>query len=459
MAGDRPALARRIRQTAAGSLFPPEQARPAGWLLALITVGCAALAGARQGWIGLNTIWAEDGLVFYQGALAHPWHAFLQPWGGYWETTPRILAVAVALVPIGSAAGAIAVADAIVMGLLAALVYRACGEHIRNPWLRAIPAIATAVCPVGQEICGTIANLQWPMYFAGMIVLLWNPRRPLPITVGTVTVVLLTLTSPFGLLLAPLAVTRIAVLGRGRDSMIPLALLVGTVTQSTGMAILHGRQVYSVMQVVTIGKLYEEHVAGQGFFGIRIDLPSEAPQGAAVVIAMLTALVFVTASGRLRQATLAALALTCSVGYFAVLLVVNGNYEEDHYPGRYDVVPFLLLVYAVTVLLDSLLPRSERQWATWLHGAAQRPCLEDVLRFVPLLTCAALIICLAWSVAASWQVPNSARQRPTWPAALANGRATCGHGARTARIPITPRWPRHYWHVTLPCADLTSGKK
>jgi hypothetical protein len=40
------------------------------------------------------------------------------------------------------------------------------------------------------------------MFFVAFIVLLWNPRRPVPIVVGAVSVVLLALTSPFSLLLA-----------------------------------------------------------------------------------------------------------------------------------------------------------------------------------------------------------------------------------------------------------------
>ena len=217
--------ASRVRQAVAGSRFPAEKTRSPGWLLALIAVGCATIAGARQGSAGLNTIWAEDGQVFYQAALTRPLHAFVQPWQGYQQVAPRIIAAAPPLFPVNWVAAAIGAADAIAIGLLAALAYRACGEHIRNPWLRAVPAVTMAACPVGQETWGAITNLQWPMYFVAILVLLWNPRRLMPIAVGSVMMVLLTLTSPFGLLLLPIAVARMAALGSDRGSIIPLATL------------------------------------------------------------------------------------------------------------------------------------------------------------------------------------------------------------------------------------------
>lgn len=443
------ASARRIRQATAGSLFPAEEAGSPGWLLTLIAVGCAVLAVARQGSAGLNTIFAEDGQVFYHGALTNPLHTFVEPWAGYWEAAPRIIAIVVSLFPVNWAAAAIAVADAIVMGLLAALVYRACGEHIRNPWLRAIPAIATAAYPVGQETWGAITNLQWPMYFVAIIVLLWNPRRLVPIAVGSVMVVLLTLTSPFGLLLVPIAVVRLAALGGDRGSVIPLATLAGVALQTTYMAIVGGRQTYSAIHLGMIEKFYEERVAGQGFFGIRYVLPWR-PLGGAVMIAALAALVLVAASGRPRQFALAALALVYSVGYFTVLIILSGLVNQGS--DRYNVGSFLLLAYAVTVLLDSVLRGGAALWTSRIRTAAQRR-LAGVPRFAALLVCAALAGCLAWSVTTSWNVTHRDREHPTWSGALASASAECSHGARTAWIPITPSGALR-WHVTLTCSEL-----
>ena len=452
------AEAGRIRQRVARAFFPADQTAIPGWVLAVITVGCAALALARLGSLGMNTLWAEDGQVFYQGALNHPLHAFFEPYRGYWQITSRLVAAVVALFPVSQVAAATAVADAIMMGLFAALVYRACGEHIRNPWLRAVPAIVTAVCPVGQDTWGTITNLLWPMFFVAFVVLLWNPRRPVPIAVGATTVVLLALTSPFGLLLAPLAVVRVIALGRDRGSVIPLAFLGGVAGQSVYMAIAGGRQVSSAILPGLIERRYINFVAGQGFFGARYPLPFQ-PLGNAVMIALLAALVLVAASGRLRPFAIAALALAYSTVYFAVLLVLTVDASRAvliKYPARFNMGSLLLLAYAVAVLLDAGLRGGTGRWAGRIRTVAQRR-LAGLPRFAALVLSAVLVGCLAWSVTTTWNLGYPRRQSPTWSAALANARAECGQGARTVQVPITPAPTHQNWHVTLTCAQLGPG--
>lgn len=168
------------------------------------------------------------------------------------------------------------------------------------------------------------------------------------------------------------------------------------------------------------------------------------------MIAALAALVLVAASGRPRQFALAALALVYSVGYFTVLIILSGLVNQGS--DRYNVGSFLLLAYAVTVLLDSVLRGGAALWTSRIRTAAQRR-LAGVPRFAALLVCAALAGCLAWSVTTSWNVTHRDREHPTWSGALASARAECSHGARTAWIPITPSGALR-WHVTLTCSEL-----
>jgi hypothetical protein len=144
-----------------------------------------------------------------------------------------------------------------------------------------------------------------------------------------------------------------------------------------------------------------------------------------------------------------------SVGYFAVLIVLSGVVRGG--PGRYYVGSFLLLAYAMLVLLDSVLRGGTVLWASRAHSAAQRR-IAGISRFAALFVCATLVGCLAWSITTSWNVTNADRQQPTWSAALASARAKCSHGARTAWIPITPRHGALPWHVTLSCAQLGVAK-
>jgi hypothetical protein len=419
-------------------------------VLAVIWVGCASLAVTRLGAAGINTLWAEDGQVFYQSALAHPLHAYFEAYQGYLSTAPRVIATVVALFPVSQVAAANAVADATVMGLFAALVYRACGQQIRSPWLRAVPAIMTAVCPIGQETWGATADLQWAMFFVAFVVLLWNPRRPVPIAVGAVSVVLLALTSPFGLMLAPLAVLRVIALGRDRGLVIPLAFLPGVAVQTVALAMGRGRPFSSAFRPGLIERRYAAFVAGQGFFGARYYLPWQ-PLGNAVVIALLAALVLVAASGRLRPFALAALAMAISGVHFVLLSVLTA----DSNSGRYSLGSLLLLAYTVTVLFDAGLLGGGR-W-TGRVGTASKRRLAGLARFAALLLCAVLTGCLAWSVTTTWPLKDPRRQQPTWSGALANARAECSRGARSVQVPITPPNTKQNWHVTLTCAQLGPG--
>jgi hypothetical protein len=279
------------------------------------------------------------------------------------------------------------------------------------------------------------------LFFVGFVVLLWNPQRPAPIAIGAVLVMLLALSSAFGLLLAPLAVVRVIALGRDRGRVIPLAFLAGAVVEVVAMAVAHNRQTYHTFLPGWIGRSYATVVAGQGFFG------SGQQPAYAVVIAVLAALVLVAVSGRLRPAGIAALVMAYSVGCYAVLMVLS----NDAGSGRYQVPPFLLLAYAVTVLLDAGLPDARQ--SEQVHVAGQRR-LASPPRVAALVVCAVLAWCMTWTVADHWNdVGDPRRQQPTWSGALATARTECGHGAHTVRIPITPKG----WSVPLTCAQVGSS--
>jgi hypothetical protein len=424
------------------TIFFPADEPARGWILAVIAVIAAVAAILRLGSIGMNTLWAEDGQIFYGEAMHSYAHAFFQPYRGYWPATPRIIAAVVVLFPVSWAAAVTAVADAAVLGLLAALVYRASGAHIRNPWLRAVPALLIAVCPVGRETVGSIANLQWAMFVVTIVVLMWNPRRPAPIAVGLLTVALTTLTNPFGLLLVPLAVVRIATLGRSRGSLIPLVTLASSAVEMAAMAVIGGRYSHYTIMPGSLVRMYVDKVAGPGFFGSRPHLPWLA-LGTAVVVATVVALMLVAASGRLRQSAIAAVMLAYSGAYFLAPVVISGITLVYRGSTRYFVGPMLLLAYAVIVLFDSTL-RGER-----VVGRAEG------FRLIAVVVCAALVACLAWSTAASWRVWNPHRLTPTWSAALASARVECSHGAHAVHLRITPPPPTRIWVVVLTCAQVT----
>jgi hypothetical protein len=454
----------RLRRAGAERFFPADEGKTPFWLYALITVICGGLAFARLGRTGPNTIWAEDGQIFYTGAVEHPLHSFLEPYHGYLVTGSRVLAAVVALFPLSWAAAANAAVDALAMGLLAALVYRACAAHIRTRWLRLVPAVATAICPLGGETWGVIANLMWPMYFVVVLVMLWNPRRPAPIAIGAVAALVLTLTSPFGILLVPIAVVRIAALGRDRGSVIPAVTLAGVVAQTAAMLLGGARQMYTTVLLGKLASNYWFNVAERGFFGARYQIPDYETVGLVAAAAVLAAIVLVGVAGKGRQCAHASLMLVYSVGYYAALMVLSGTFAGHSTGDRYYVGPFLLLAYAMVVAFDAAITRDGPRGGTAVReagtGPRPSPPRPRLARLVPraaaVVLCAALTGSLAFSVVTDWPLTDKARQAPTWSASLAGARAWCAGkpGNETVRIPITASHPAVPWYVILSCSRV-----
>jgi hypothetical protein len=437
------AAARRARDWLARDVFPADDssARATTLAAAAVAVAAALIAGLRLGAQGMNTLWAEDGQVFYAAAKRAPLpDVFFHTYRGYMHAGPRVVAAVAALFPVNWAASAIAIGDAVALGLLAGIVYRASVPVIRNPWLRAIPALLIAACPVGQETIGSISNLQWFLFFAAVVVLLWNPRRPVPIAAGLATVVFATMSSPFGILLVPLAGARVLVFWRDRGAVIPAAALAGFGIQTLIMAQATGRTSFYTVLPGKLTHLFTFGVVGQGFFGARYSAPWTA-LGALAVIAIAAAWALLAVTGRSRPFAVASVTLAYGLVFFAVPVVLDGMTVGQPPAYRYYAGPLLLIVFAVTVMLDGALRRTDHlRWAE-----AYRP--------VPVVLCAGLLVCLGYSAATMYRAPDPARSAPTWSAALDSARSRCSHGARSAALPITPI-SVHHWKVVLSCAQI-----
>lgn len=440
------AAARRARDWLARDFFAADASSARAVTLAAAAVGLATAlaAGMRLGAQGMNTLWAEDGQVFYAGAkrAALP-DVFFHTYRGYMHAGPRVVAALAALFPVSWAASAIAIGDAIALGLLAAVVYRASAPYIRNPWLRVVPALLIAAPPVGQEVIGSIANLQWFLFFAAIVVLVWNPQRPVPIAVGAVTVLFATMSSPFGILLVPLAVLRLVVFLGNRATVIPVAALAGFGMQTLIMVGATGRSSYSTVLPGKLASLFISGVVGQGFFGARYSAPWPA-LGAVAVIAIAAAWALLAVTGRLRPFAVASVMLAYALVFFAVPVVLDGMTIGQPPAYRYYVGPLLLIVFAVTVMLDGALRRPDH------------PRWTEAYRPVPVILCAGLLVCLGYSAVTTYRAPDPARSAPTWSAALSSARSRCGHSARRAAVPITPI-SVHHWKVVLSCSQIEQG--
>jgi len=436
----------RWRGAFARTLFTPDQTVTPPAVLGAIVILAATVAALRMGPHGMNTLWAEDGQVFYSGARQGSFlHNFFETYRGYMHAAPRLVVAAAALFPLSWAAVTVTLGNALVLGLLAAVVYCASAPHIHQRTLRIIPAALIAACPVGPETIGSVANLQWFLVPAAFLVLLWNPQRPLPIAAGVVTVVFATLSSPFGVFLAPLAVVRAVVLGRRRGALIPLAAMGGIVVQGLIMMSTHDRDSYDEVRPGTLSRMFVDYVAGQGTTGVRYF--TELRITGIVVLGVLGALFLLAAAARLLpQLTAAALFVLFSVLFFTAPIVLSGMTIGKPGGNRYFVTPFLLLAFAVMTLTSASLSRIDQGGWVWQirpFGMVLRGALAASLVF-------SCVTCVP-------SMYSEARFAPTWSGGLDQARKECRAGARLVAIPITPVSAVHNWRVVLKCSQVGSG--
>jgi hypothetical protein len=149
-------------------------------------------------------LWAEDGNLFMLQAHQFGRHSILLDYNGYLHLIPRLIALAQhKLMPIGTAPYFFVAVCLLLTAASSAYIASA----IRIQSIALLMGLATVLSPQEGEVLLSITNLQW-MLFPALLVLLWEclfapPERWIaPRAIATVA---LTLTGPFGVLLAPAA--------------------------------------------------------------------------------------------------------------------------------------------------------------------------------------------------------------------------------------------------------------
>src|SRR5260221_3899332 len=134
-------------------------------LLALAVVLQLLRVGPSE---ALDSLWAEDGQIFLQGALSGGFlHSVFSTYAGYLVFVPRLIGEIGALVPLRDAPAAIAISSAIVVALSGLAVWYASAGLIRNPYLRGTLVALTILAPVANlESVASGAYVPWYMLFA-----------------------------------------------------------------------------------------------------------------------------------------------------------------------------------------------------------------------------------------------------------------------------------------------------
>ncbi|HEX5762927.1 MAG TPA: hypothetical protein VFY04_07385 [Solirubrobacterales bacterium] len=445
-------IVRRLRDDLDRSVFlpsPPNTLRLNGWEGAVVLVAFLVLAVVLQLFrVGpssaLSSLWAEDGPVFFGGALSHDFFtAVTMSYSEYLVVMPRLIGEVGAIVPFGDAAVAINLTATLVVAVSGVAVWFASAGHIRSPYLRALLVALTVLPPVAGETVASAANVAWHTTFAVFWLLLWRPATTLGACLGGVFILFSGLSSPAAFFFAPLALLRAVAIRDRRDALLVGAFGLAIVIQLPITA-LSDEDTSTYLWTWNILTTFLQRVTNGAVLGVELGGSAWADWGWPFLIAISVALavyltvLFVRASsGRL----LAAIAIVTSVVMFLASSYSRalGNAmtwpEEIHNNtgGRYALVPALLVISAALVLVDS---RS--------RSSKGRPILA-------IATAAVLLV----SLVGSFDV-NAAPDRggPPWPESVDAARAECA-AKDLAEVPVfvAPEG----WTMTVSCDRLADS--
>jgi len=451
--GDR---ARRLvmRRALAASLYPTPHAelrRPL-WRKLLtptlaVVVGTAAQVIRLTGTKVFNTVWAEDGTIFLRDALGKPaQHAVFHTYAGYLHLVPRTIAEVARAVPIDDAAIVMGGGAALVIAVLAVVVFRASRDVIASTPLRLVLAASMIVLPAtARETLDNTANLHWYLIFAAFWVLLWRPASRTERFVGCVVLVSAALSDPLTLVLAPLALARWVTLPhRGERAF--------TVTYAAAMAVQLGfallaeaNPVHLAPNVGDLAKVYGLRVAAASLLGDPFTNRLFLTLGWALAwiggAAVLAVVVFGLRRWNGRRAVVALAVFTSSAVFLIPMILrwedsIISTRGSDTLGGgsRYMVVPVLLLIGAFVVIAD----HAGQRW-----------------RQAPVASVVAIALAFTWGQ--GFLVRNERSLGPLWSTVVAHARTECTSGVENVTVPISPQSPPGKWVVPIPCARLLSS--
>lgn len=434
---------RTLRERLDVSLFPAgpaagpgSRAETAVLLLAFAVLG-VVLQLLRPGWTAsLESLWAEDGPIFLQGALEKGFlDAVFTPYAGYLVLVPRLIGEGAALMPLEDAAAAVSILSAAVVVLSGLAVWFAARAHIQNPWLRGTLACLVVLAPAaGLESVDSAAYVPWFMLCAVFWLLLWRPRTTLGAVLAATFILLTGLSTPGLWFFAPLVALRALAVRGWRDVAIVGAWAAGALSQVPVLAA-NSEQAIDPSWTSDIWLAYAQRVVDGALLGER--LGGEAwvhfgrPFLALLLLAAVVALVFLLRNSSSTGRWLAAIALPTSLLLFVVSAYQRAVGSEIMWPlsvyhgaaGRYAIVPALLIASTALALIDG-----------WLRKGSPRPGRA------PTWTAVAAAVLLWIGIATSFDVGEEAvRGTPPWDQALQGAAVECaGGGVDGLSVPTSP---------------------
>ena len=452
MVGQAGDIVKRLRTALDRSLFLPSPAQTTrfrGWEGALLLVSFLALAAVLQllrlgPSDALNSLWAEDGPVFLEGALSHGFlDAVTMTHAEYLVVVPRLIGEVGAAVPLDDAAVAMNLTSVLFIALCGLAVWFASAGHIHNPYLRALLVALTVLCPVSSiEAVVSPTNVAWYAAFAVFWLLLWRPATTWGASLSALMILATGLSTPATLFFAPIALMRAVAIRDRRDALIVGAFGLASVIQVRAMMVT-SEEMFGDVWTESILTAFLQRIVDGSVLGLELGGSTWADWGwpfliaiSVGVMAYLIMLLLRVSSGRL----VAAIAIASSVAIFLASsytralgdLIVWPTDVYNTFGGRYAVIPTLLLISAALALVDSH-SRSSR-------GRSIAAIATAVVLLIPLVT----------SFDASGEI---GRGGPKWDDSLHTSTASC-EAKNLAEVPVTIS--PEGWTVTVSCDSLVS---
>ena len=429
---------------------PSRESRFAGWEQAGLLAALLALAVfvqiARIGWTGsLNSLWAEDGSVFVQGALNGSFfHTIGSEYSGYLVLVPRLIGEAASALPLRDAPAAISILSALLVALSGFAVWHATAGHLVNPYLRGTLVLLTVLTPVGGlETIDSAANVSWYMLVAVFWLLLWRPRSQRGAVLAAAFIALAALSNPGTWFFLPLAALRAFAVRDRRDLTIVGAYFGAGAIQLVALAV-SNYEAIEPLWTSDIWTVLLQRVFDGMAFGLRLGGNAWVELGWPFLIVLTVLLVAGLVAGLARSGwrgrCFAAVAVPIALVMFVVSVYQRAVGTPMLWPattyggqaGRYAIVPVMLLISVAFVFIDRP-PRPRAQWdgSDWLVAGA--------------------VALMAISVAVS--LPSrelAARGTPPWSASLDAAAAKCARKPGEATLAISPP----SFEMALPCGAI-----
>lgn len=433
-------------------LFPVAADRVTPVELAAVFLLGSVAAFFRLGDVAARgNIWAEDGIIFLQTALRHPWTATVfEPYAGYMHLVPRTLSTLVTYLPLKDQGAALDLSAALVQASVATLAYVGTSGFIRQRLWRAIVALCVVAVPVGPDAIEAIANLHWFLIFGGCLCLVWTPRKPLGWGVLFGVLLITTLSSPFAVVLLGGALVRLLVQRSRATAVLAGVVATGFAIQTTVMVMAPPRTGINTFGVDLAPARFiagfVRRVLGDAVFGVgrhTISQPAPGLQAGVVVVILVAVLVFcLSTSDGFPVLARAGLFGTLAILTYSVPVVATPalTTEDPFSGGRYYLAPALLTIVAIMCLIQGVSDLRRRRSVRfgWLAVAV----------------CGALAVSLLWGVESSWTVGKvwGRQDGPSWQASIDQGRRACAASSANvdATVPISPQG----WTMSIPCGLL-----